>query len=123
MPPLALTHLLRWRSFPAMWIIRVVSGTLKRSNGPAFDDRLLFAIFIAVFSMSIAPHELFAQSLIVDAAMIKKAREIHERVITLDTHIDFAPANLVGERNYTQRLETQFELPKIIDGVPEWMFF
>ncbi len=55
--------------------------------------------------------------------MIKKAREIHERVITLDTHIDFAAADLVGERNYTQRLETQFDLPKMIDGGLDGLFF
>ena len=48
---------------------------------------------------------------------------IHEKVITLDTHIDFSPANLVGERNYTQRLETQFNLPKMIDGGLDALFF
>ena len=48
---------------------------------------------------------------------------IHEKVITLDTHIDFSPANLVGEQNYTQRLETQFNLPKMIDGGLDALFF
>ena len=55
--------------------------------------------------------------------MVKTAREIHERVITLDTHIDFAPADLTGERNYSQRLETQFDLPKMIDGGLDGLFF
>ena len=44
------------------------------------------------------------------------AAQIHERVIMLDSHIDFEPADLIGERNYTQRLETQFNLPNMIDG-------
>jgi len=56
-------------------------------------------------------------------ALIEKARAIHERVLSLDTHIDFEPADLVGERNYTQRLETQFNLPNMIDGGLDALFF
>ena len=56
-------------------------------------------------------------------ALLKQARAIHERVITLDTHIDFAPADLVGEQNYTQRLDTQFNLPNMIDGGLDGLFF
>jgi membrane dipeptidase len=58
-----------------------------------------------------------------DDALIKQARAIHERVITLDTHIDFAPTDLVGEQNYTQRLDTQFNLPNMIDGGLDGLFF
>ena len=56
-------------------------------------------------------------------ALIKQARAIHKRVITLDTHVDFAPADLVGEQNYTQRLDTQFNLPNMIDGGLDGLFF
>lgn len=56
-------------------------------------------------------------------ALIEKARAIHGRVLSLDTHIDFAPADLVGERNYTQRLETQLNLPNMIDGGLAALFF
>lgn len=56
-------------------------------------------------------------------ALLKQARAIHERVITLDTHIDFAPGDLVGEQNYTQRLDTQFNLPNMIDGGLDGLFF
>ncbi len=52
-----------------------------------------------------------------------KARAIHERVIVLDTHIDFLPGNLVGDANYAQRLETQFNLPKMFEGGLDAMFF
>ena len=55
--------------------------------------------------------------------LIQRARSIHEKIITLDTHIDFAPADLVGERNYTQRLDTQFNLPNMIDGGLDGLFF
>jgi membrane dipeptidase len=58
-----------------------------------------------------------------EGALIKRARAIHERVMTLDTHIDFAPADLVGEQNYTQRLDTQFNLPNMIDGGLDGLFF
>ncbi len=51
-----------------------------------------------------------------DAALIKKARAIHQRVITMDTHVDINPSNFTKERNYSQRLENQVNLPKMIDG-------
>jgi membrane dipeptidase len=56
-------------------------------------------------------------------ALVKKAHAIHEKVITLDSHIDFLPADLVGQRNYTQRLDTQFNLPNMIDGGLDGLFF
>ena len=65
----------------------------------------------------------FAQTSPAEDALIKRARAIHEKVINLDTHIDFEPANLTGERNYTQRLETQFNLPNMIDGGLDALFF
>jgi membrane dipeptidase len=58
-----------------------------------------------------------------EEAMMQKARDIHERVITLDTHVDFSPANFTDERNYTQRLDTQFNLPKMFEGGLDAVFF
>jgi microsomal dipeptidase-like Zn-dependent dipeptidase len=110
-----------------MWIIRAASATVRRFliYGLKITDSLFFALFLFLMVMTVATPEssLLAQTLSVDGATIKKAREIHERVITLDTHIDFAPANLVGERNYAQRLDTQFDLPKMIDGGLDGLFF
>jgi membrane dipeptidase len=57
-----------------------------------------------------------ARSLAGETALVEHARAIHERLLILDTHVDFAPGNLVGQLNYTQRLETQFNLPKMIEG-------
>ncbi|HEX7122964.1 MAG TPA: dipeptidase [Gemmatimonadaceae bacterium] len=51
-----------------------------------------------------------------DAALVARARAIHERVITLDTHVDISPSNFTAERNYTQRLSTQVNLPNMVDG-------
>jgi membrane dipeptidase len=51
-----------------------------------------------------------------DAALIAKARAIHERVIKLDTHNDIDPANFTADCNYKMRLSTQVNLPKMIEG-------
>jgi membrane dipeptidase len=47
---------------------------------------------------------------------VARARGIHERVITLDTHDDISPANFTAECNYTMRLTTQVNLPKMKEG-------
>jgi len=51
-----------------------------------------------------------------DQAMIAKARQIHDKVITLDTHVDIGVNNFTAERNYTQELSTQVDLPKMLKG-------
>ncbi len=51
-----------------------------------------------------------------EAELIEKAKGIHERVITLDTHDDISPSNFTTETNYTQRLTSQVNLPKMIEG-------
>lgn len=51
-----------------------------------------------------------------DAALIAKARQIHDRVIKLDTHNDIEPSNFTADCNYTMRLTTQVNLPKMIEG-------
>ena len=45
--------------------------------------------------------------------LVARARGIHERVITLDTHDDISPANFTVERNYTMDLGNQVNLPKM----------
>ena len=85
----------------------------------------LLALLSFVIAMSAAGpgSSTLAQTTSAEKALVKKARAIHEKVITLDTHIDFSPGDLVGERNYTQRLETQFNLPNMIDGGLDALFF
>ena len=48
--------------------------------------------------------------------MTALARDIHARVITLDTHADINTANFTAQRNYTMDLETQVTLPKMQAG-------
>ena len=55
--------------------------------------------------------------------LLHRARSIHARVIILDSHVDFEPADLISDRNYTQRVATQFNLPNMIDGGVDALFF
>ena len=51
-----------------------------------------------------------------DAALRARARAIHERVITLDTHVDINPDNFTATRSYATRLPTQVNVPKMEEG-------
>jgi len=48
--------------------------------------------------------------------LLAKAKRIHEAVITIDTHDDINVKNFTDSINYTQRLETQVNLPKMTEG-------
>ncbi len=49
-------------------------------------------------------------------ALLERARAIHERVITLDTHCDIDVDNFTASVNYTQDLDSQVTLPKMNEG-------
>lgn len=51
-----------------------------------------------------------------EADLVARARGIHERVITLDTHDDINAANFTAEQNYTMDLGNQVNLPKMEAG-------
>ncbi|MDH3224890.1 MAG: membrane dipeptidase [Gemmatimonadota bacterium] len=51
-----------------------------------------------------------------EAQLVERARGIHDRVITLDTHDDINTQNFTPERNYTSDLPTQVNLPKMEAG-------
>ncbi|GGG88141.1 peptidase M19 [Polaribacter pacificus] len=48
--------------------------------------------------------------------MLAKAKAIHQRVMTLDTHNDINVRNFTEEVNYTQELDNQVNLPKMKKG-------
>ena len=85
----------------------------------------VLALLMLVMAMSSIESNSFAQAQTGDAeaALLKQARGIHARILTIDSHIDFAPSQLTGERNYTERLETQFNLPRMIEGGLGALFF
>lgn len=47
---------------------------------------------------------------------LEKAQRIHEDVITIDTHNDINIKNFTDSINYTQKLETQVNIPKMKEG-------
>jgi membrane dipeptidase len=53
-----------------------------------------------------------------DPALVARARAIHERVMTLDTHVDISPANFTTSGpNYAQKLpRTQVDVAKMEEG-------
>ncbi|TBW29147.1 dipeptidase [Gramella sp. KN1008] len=51
-----------------------------------------------------------------DQAIIEKAKRIHEKVITIDTHNDINVKNFTPNKNYTMDLGTQVNLPKMEAG-------
>ncbi|MCC7306464.1 MAG: dipeptidase [Acidobacteria bacterium] len=72
-------------------------------------------IFFALL-VSICPVALSAQTTSDDAALIAKARKIHEKVITLDTHNDISTTNFTDTVNYSQDLPNQVNIPKMRKG-------
>ena len=109
-----------------MWLNRATSVKVRHhaTRRVKTIHRLLSAIGILISMLTAAPLSALAAASSADEdAFLKRARAIHEKVIVLDTHIDFAPEHLVGERNYTQRLDTQFNLPNMVDGGLDALFF
>ncbi|MEW5984868.1 MAG: membrane dipeptidase [Acidobacteriota bacterium] len=51
-----------------------------------------------------------------DPALVARAKAIHERAITLDTHNDINTNYFTPDCNYTMRLTNQVNLPKMSDG-------
>lgn len=49
-------------------------------------------------------------------ALVERAKDIHERVITIDTHCDIDIKNFTDSINYTQDLTSQVTLPKMKQG-------
>ncbi len=66
---------------------------------------------------------MVAQQAPADEAITAKARAIHDKVIALDTHNDIGVNNFTAERNYTQDLGNQVNLPKMQKGGLDASFF
>lgn len=71
---------------------------------------LVLLVFISISCKDIEPKELTENQL------LAKAMSIHLEVITLDTHCDINIRNFTDSINYTQKLETQVNLPNMKEG-------
>jgi membrane dipeptidase len=79
---------------------------------------------LAVAALAMLASVASAQQRATDPALEAKARAIHDRVIALDTHVDIDPRNFTTEHpNYTDRLNTQVNLPKMVEGGLDAVFF
>ncbi len=64
---------------------------------------------------------LFSSMFILNAQIqekeiLEKAKKIHEKVITIDTHNDINIKNFTAAKNYTMDLSTQVNIPKMEEG-------
>ena len=78
-----------------MWTSRTANVTVSHAttNRLHMSRHVAFTLLSFVIAMSAAGpgSSTLAQSTSAEEALVKKARAIHEKVITLDTHIDFSP--------------------------------
>ena len=77
---------------------------------------VLLPLLLALATTTCAPGADAPAAEETEEEMTARAREIHDRVITLDTHDDIGTANFTAERNYTMDLSTQVTLPKMEAG-------
>ncbi|MFC4633371.1 dipeptidase [Dokdonia ponticola] len=78
-------------------------------------------ILIAILILSIACKEGTTEqpettTPMTEADILAKAKEIHKNVMTLDTHCDINVKNFTDSINYTQKLTSQVNLPKMQEG-------
>ncbi len=72
-------------------------------------------LFVAATLILSATFQAGAQTS-AENALIARAKGIHDRVIKMDTHNDIEPSRFTPECNYTMRLTTQVNLPKMDEG-------
>ncbi len=83
--------------------------------------RVPFTVFALAALLALAAD---ASAQPADPALVERARAIHERVITLDTHVDIDPRNFVaGPKGYASAIDTQVNLPKMEKGGLDAAFF
>ena len=81
---------------------------------PHLVDRL--CALCALLAVAISPGPASSQDAGGDEGLLERARAIHDRVLTLDTHIDIDTDNFTAERNYSMELPTQATLGKMEEG-------
>ncbi len=48
--------------------------------------------------------------------LVQKAKTIHEKIMSIDSHNDINTSNFTNSLNYTTNLNTQVNLPKMEEG-------
>ncbi len=73
-------------------------------------------LFILIIVLNSCKNNEKEKSVLTENKLIAKAKKIHERIITLDTHNDINVKNFTDSINYTQDLDNQVTLPKMREG-------
>ncbi|WP_448212237.1 dipeptidase [Colwellia sp. MEBiC06753] len=89
--------------------------TTKKQLKPLKKSAIAVALPFLTFT-SIGVNAASVNNTELSPSLIKKAKAIHEKVIVLDTHNDFSVANFTEDKNYTMRLKSQVNLPKMDEG-------
>lgn len=71
---------------------------------------------LAIALLSCSEEKATKETPMTESQIIAKATEIHKNVMTLDTHCDINIKNFTDSLNYTQRLTSQVNLPKMEEG-------
>ena len=74
---------------------------------------ILFLSIITFFSCTTNTQD---DTIMSEDQIVAKAKDIHARVITMDTHNDINIKNFTDSVNYTQDLDNQVNLPKMNEG-------
>ncbi len=72
--------------------------------------------YTLIFITLLITNFIFSQDKNVDSKFVTKAKKIHNSVITIDTHDDINIKNFTKNKNYTQDLNTQVNIPKMKKG-------
>ena len=73
-------------------------------------------LFILIIVLNSCKNNEKDKSVLTENKLIAKAKKIHKRIITLDTHNDINIKNFTDSINYTQDLDNQVTLPKMKEG-------
>ena len=90
-----------------------MKSNIKFKQAVYFKNIVKLAFLCLIVSMASCKKE---EKSMTEEQLIAKAKAIHERVITLDTHCDINVNNFTDSINYTQNLESQVNLPKMKAG-------
>ena len=75
--------------------------------------KYLIVLIIPIFLFNSCKNSETENTEVNETQIIAAAKEIHERIITLDTHNDINIKNFTDSINYTQKLDNQVNLPKM----------
>ncbi len=73
-------------------------------------------LFLTLTACGTEPDPTTVAEPVAELSLEERARAIHDRVMTLDTHNDFDLEDFTAERNYTMDLPSQVNLPKMKAG-------